>query len=133
MISDIDKKSQNDLMSEFVQKTTHNTLEGEQYLAAILVKTVSNLVEEIKNLKDQINRASNFTNRAISQLTVDLKNGTDNLNNSIGELKQVISDFSNETTKLSNKANTLIWWYVVLTGIIAMTAILSPVITILIQ
>ena len=115
------------------KKTTHNTLEGEQYLAAILVKTASNLGEEIKNLKDKINSASNFTNRAISQLTIDLKNGTDNLNNSIGELKQVISDFSNETTKLSNKANILIWWYVVLTGIIAMAAILSPVITILIQ
>jgi len=42
-MNNVDKKSKEDLLKEFLAVSSHNTLRGEQYAAAIMVKSVSDI------------------------------------------------------------------------------------------
>lgn len=60
MIRGVNEKTKEQLLEEFSQHTSHNTLEGEQYTAAIIVKSAADIgtsADEIKQSVDQF-RAS---------------------------------------------------------------------------
>jgi len=54
MIGDVNKKTKEELLEEFATKTSHNTLEGEQYTAAVMVKSAADIESAAKEVKDSI-------------------------------------------------------------------------------
>lgn len=72
---------------------------------------------EVASTKKLVHSLANLRSSVSSQVS--------HLNNTIKELNNKISEFSNETTKLSSKANKLIWWYVILTGVIAAATVIN--------
>jgi len=56
MISNVNKKTKEDLLEEFSNHTSHNTLEGEQYTAAIIVKSSADIQLSAKEIKEAVDR-----------------------------------------------------------------------------
>ncbi len=56
MISNVSKKSKEKLLEEFARQNTHNTLEGEQYAAAIIVKSTADIQSSTQEIKQSIDR-----------------------------------------------------------------------------
>ena len=54
----VSKKNKEQLLDEFTSRTSHNTLAGEQYSAAILVKTAEDIEKSINCLKEEIHLSS---------------------------------------------------------------------------
>jgi hypothetical protein len=97
MITDVSKKSKDELLEEFSRHTSHNTLEGEQYTAAIIVKSASGLEESAKDVGERI--------------TLLAKIGTE-INISFTELKKVIQTSNDNSETLSKK---IFWLNCILT------------------
>lgn len=127
-MNNLEEKSEN--WDEIISRADADPTQGKQ--AGATVRAIKNaslklsyLAEEINKLERKINSASNFLNRAISQSAIDINNSLKNLNDSISNLGEKISNFSQKTTNLSQTANKLIWWYVILTGVIAVAMIIQ--------
>lgn len=111
MISNVNQKTKEQLLEEFSRQTSHNTLEGEQYTAAIIVKSAADIETSAKDVGQRITNFLGVVNE---------------INISLGELKNVIKTSNDNSERLSNK---LLWLNRVLTiatvvGAIA-TAILA--------
>jgi len=63
---------------------------------------------------DSTSQMISYLKRQVYQVSVSLDN-----------LTKEIQDFSKVTTELSGKANKLIWWYVILTAVIAGATIIN--------
>jgi hypothetical protein len=51
MIANVGSKTKEQLLEEFSQKNSHNTLEGEQYTAAIMVKSAADIESAVTDFK----------------------------------------------------------------------------------
>lgn len=56
MIADINKKSKEELLEEFANRNYHNTLEGEQYMAAMIVKSSTDIQISAKEIKEAVDK-----------------------------------------------------------------------------
>jgi|SRR3989344_1528771 len=56
MISDVNNKTKEELLEEFSRHTSHNTLEGEQYTAAIIVKSSSDIQSSAQEIKEAVDQ-----------------------------------------------------------------------------
>lgn len=121
----IDEESSVELegWEEIKSKADADPIAGKQ--AGATVRAAEKLVFAISALQATIRRENRFTRTAIEQAGNDMKSGTEGLNKSIKELNQHIADFNEKSTELGRKANKLILWYVVLTGVIALATVVS--------
>jgi len=72
MINNVGKKTKEELIEEFAGKNTHNTLAGEQYSAAIIVKSASDIessAEKIKQAVDQFKEVARDNSRSSDKLS----------------------------------------------------------------
>lgn len=74
-------------------------------------------IRSLFNVSEQIS--------STSQQVVHLTGSVRKVNESLGNLTKEINNFNQATTQLTTKANKLIWWYVILTGVIATATIIS--------
>lgn len=56
MIQNVNKKTKEELLNEFNQQPSHNTLRGEQYTAAIIVKSISDIQESAESMKKSVDK-----------------------------------------------------------------------------
>jgi len=81
--------------------------------------------EDTKTLK----RTARNTNAAISSSAQDIKNSvaqaTEEIKRIAEQVNKTIEDFDDNTSKLAQKANNLLWWYVFATLVIAAGAIIE--------
>lgn len=100
------------MLEEFAAKTSHNTLEGEQYTAAILAKSVSDLESAASQTQTAIEGfASTFTEQ-LRQLTLELARSRE-------QSKENSDVTTRQTTALVSWTRVLVFAtiaYVVLTG-----------------
>lgn len=55
MISNVNRKTKEELLEEFAQgEHSHNTLRGEQYMAAVIVKSAVDLQESAREVKKSV-------------------------------------------------------------------------------
>ncbi len=54
MINNVNEKTKEQLLEEFSKHTSHNTLEGEQYSAAIIVKSAADMESSAKEIKQAV-------------------------------------------------------------------------------
>lgn len=109
MISNVNQKTKEQLLEEFSKHTSHNTLDGEQYTAAIIVKSAADIEASAKDVGQRITNFLGVVNE---------------INISLVELKNVIKTSNNNSEKLSNK---LLWLNVVLTIATAVGAIATAI------
>lgn len=67
----VSKKNKEQLLDEFTSRTSHNTLAGEQYSAAILVKTAEDIEKSINCLKEEIHLSSEKLVKTSTQASND--------------------------------------------------------------
>ncbi len=82
MIRGVNEKTKEQLLEEFAQHTSHNTLEGEQYTAAIIVKSAADIgtsaneikksVDEFRTSVVEIGKSSDRLSRRVFWLNVVL-------------------------------------------------------------
>ncbi|MCR4336940.1 MAG: hypothetical protein NUV91_03955 [Candidatus Omnitrophica bacterium] len=75
MINNVSTKSKEELLEEFANRTSHNTLEGEQYTAAIIIKSSADIqasAKEIKEAVDQFKRVAEDIGKSSDRLSAKL-------------------------------------------------------------
>ena len=82
MINDVNKKTKEQLLEEFAQRTSHNTLEGEQYTAAIIVKSAADIgtsadkikksLDEFRGSVEKVGESSDRLSRRVYWLNIVL-------------------------------------------------------------
>ena len=88
MISNVNQKTKEQLVEEFSKETSHNTLAGEQYTAAIIVKSAADIETSAKDVGQRITNFLGVVNE---------------INISLNELKNVIKTSNNNSERLSSK------------------------------
>jgi len=96
-----------------VQAAQKVSAELESLKGAIMVLS-TNISSQTRNL-----------NSGLSGATQQLIQESGAFEQQLRELNENIKEFSNSTSRLSSKANRLIWWYVILTFFIAVATILN--------
>lgn len=109
MISDVNKKTKEELLEEFSRHTSHNTLEGEQYTAAIIVKSASDIERSAKDVGERVTILAQVANE---------------INISLSELKNVIKKSNDNSDQLSQK---LFWLNVVLASATVVGAVATVI------
>jgi len=112
MISNVNQKTKEQLLEEFSQHTSHNTLEGEQYTAAIIVKSASDIEASAKDVGQRI---TNFLG-VVNEINISLNN-----------LKDVIKTNNDSSEKLSRK---LFWLNVILASATVIGAVATAILAI---
>lgn len=72
MIHDVGKKTKEELIEEFSRITSHNTLDGEQYTAAIMVKSAADIqlsTNEIRQSVDNFRKSAENIGKSSDQLS----------------------------------------------------------------
>ncbi len=75
MIKDVNNKTKEELLAEFALHKDHNTLEGEQYTAAIIVKSSADIqasAKEIKEAVDQFKKVVQDAGKSSDKLSAKL-------------------------------------------------------------
>lgn len=75
MIHQVNSKTKEQLLEEFSQKGSHNTLEGEQYTAAIIVKSAADIEAAVENFKvavEKIGESSDTLSKKLLWLNIVL-------------------------------------------------------------
>jgi len=97
MLNNPNQKTKEELLEEFSKHTSHDTLEGEQYTAAIIVKSAADIETSAKD---------------VGQCITNFLGAVNEINISLNELKNVIKTSNDNSDKLSKK---LFWLNFVLT------------------
>jgi hypothetical protein len=75
MIANVSSKTKEQLLEEFSQKNSHNTLEGEQFTAAIMVKSAADIesaVNDFKIVAKDIGKSSDGLSKKLLWLNIVL-------------------------------------------------------------
>lgn len=113
MAINIKDKTTKDVLDEFLARDNHNTLAGEQYSAAIIVKASKDLSDSADRIQSSIIKL----NGVINQSEHDLKTSIDSFKDSVVKI-------GNSSDQLSSK---LLWLNIVLTIATAVGTIVSIV------
>ena len=114
---------------EFVKKArneeTTSAISQQQVIASLInAKSTKRLSEDIKHSVKDLITMLNWTGNNVNHSLKDMNESARSLKQGVEDLRNEIKDFSDSTTKLTEKANSLLKWYVVATIIIAiLTAI----------
>lgn len=115
MITNIKHKTSNDILEEFAEKTDHNTLEGEQYSAAIYAKSSQELQAAAKQVSfaiDNFNKSMKDSSNDLRLSSKDIQESVDSVKFSVENFNSTVRDIGKSSDNLSNK---LFWLNIILT------------------
>src|SRR3989344_7500358 len=109
---------------EFVKKArneeTTSAISQQQVIASLInAKSTKRLSEDIKRSMSNLITTLNFSRDEINRSLKDMNESARSLKQGVEDLGDKIEDFSDSTTRLTEKANSLLKWYVGATIIIA--------------
>lgn len=100
-ISNVNTKTLEELLEEFASKSSHNTLEGEQYTAAITTKSANRVATAAQNVQSAIIKLNSVVNKSEKDLE-----------ESIRDFKNTVEKIGESSDRLSGK---LLWLNIILT------------------
>lgn len=105
-------KTSEQLLEEFAAKDSHNTLESDQYTAAITVKVSSEVRSAANTLKLAVDSLNTSINDSVNEARLTISSSTNEIKKTLESFNGTVEDIGDSSSNLSRK---LLWLNIVLT------------------